>query len=161
MEISPIIISFFSLGISLLVAYRAWRYNELSTRRASRESHTKMLVDIGKILVDSPELWAIHDTHPLAINRDVSPMSAAKREAFIYQHFNIFEIVRDYYINIILRDHVDEEYWQSWHRYIRHFVSSSEDARRLFTEQYAQEVYSKGFVEYMNQTIKELPCKGA
>ena len=149
----PILISVISLGVSLYVAYRAWRFNELSKRRASRESHAKMVFDIGRMLVDSPELWSIYDTHALAKDRDESPLAAAKREAFIHQHFNVFEMVRDYYTNVIHRDRVDDEYWQSWDLYIREFFTTSSDARMLFKEPETQEIYSKTFVAYVNQII--------
>jgi hypothetical protein len=152
-DLPAIILSIMSLAVSLLVAQRVWNFNELSTRRASRETHARMLFDIGKALVDWPELWTIYDTHPLAATRDMSPSAVAKREAFVYQHLNVFEMVRDYYITIIRRDRVDEEYWQSWHVYMRQFFTSSSDARRLFAEQRTQDVFSKSFVEYANGLI--------
>lgn len=154
-DVLPVIISILSLGVALFVAQRAWKFNDLSTRRASRETHAKMLFDLGKVLLDSPQLWGIYDTHALAVDRDNAPVAAAKRETFIYQHFNVFEMVRDYYTNVIRRDRVDEEYWQSWHCYMKQFFRSSGDARRLFLEPRTQEIYSRGYVEFTNQLIRE------
>jgi hypothetical protein len=152
----PILISSISLMVSLSVAIYAWKFNELSMRRASREWHAKTLLDIDGVLIDSPELWSIYDDHELAKNKDTSPVAVAKREAYIYQHFNFFEVVRDYYMNIIKRDRLDEEYWHSWDCYIRQFFRSSSEARTVFKAPWTQEIYSESFVEYVNRLINEM-----
>src|SRR5437762_1197599 len=104
MQAIPILISSLALFLSGYVAYRAWKFNDIATRRASRETHSKMLFDIGKMLVDSPELWAIYDSNPLAAQKDTSALAVAKRDAFIIQHLNVFELVFDYYKYLIKQD---------------------------------------------------------
>jgi hypothetical protein len=151
-----LVVSSVAFVLSLFVAYRAWSFNEVSTRRASRETHMKMLFDVGQILVTTPDLWTVYDSHSLALQRDSSPLGVARRAAFIYQHLNIFDLVWDYYNNLIKRDRVDAEYWKAWDNYIRQFFRESSEARLLFAESRTQEIYSQGFVAYINKLVADV-----
>jgi hypothetical protein len=117
----------------------------------------KMLFDVGQILVTTPDLWTVYDTHSLTLPRDPSALGGARRAAFIYQHLNVFDLVWDYYNNLIKRNRVDEDYWKAWHNYIRQFFHESSDARHLFASPRTQEIYSEGFVAYINKLIDEVP----
>jgi len=152
-----VVISSVAFLLSLFVAYRAWSFNEVSTRRASRETHMKMLFDVGQILVTTPDLWTVYDVHSRTLPRDSSPLGDARRAAFIYQHLNVFDLVWDYYNNLIKRNRVDEDYWKSWNNYIRQFFHESSDARLLFANPRTQEIYSTGFVAYINRLVADVP----
>jgi len=153
LTVFSIILSTISLLVSLYVAYLAWKFNDLSTKRASREFHAKMLFDIDKQLVAYPELWAIYDYHGISKNKDKSLVAGAKREAFIYQHLNMFDAVRDSYVNIISQNDVDAEYWHAWELYIKQFFRESMEARNLLKEKRTQEVYSEGTINYFTNMM--------
>src|SRR5262249_21973721 len=114
-----VILSSIAIVLSVTTLLMSRHFNEISTRRAARENHIKMLFDIGKTLVDNPRLWCIYDNHPLNKTRQNSPEDDAKREAFIYQHLNLFELTHNYYLHMIKRDRYDQDFWESWNYYIR------------------------------------------
>lgn len=153
MQTIPILISVAALSLSCYVAYRAWKSNDISMRRASRETHIKMLFDIKKMLVDSPDLWAIYDSHPLSAEKDTSALGVAKREAFIYQHLNVFELVFDYYTHLIKQDEIDRDYWRAWDSSIQQLFHGSSEARLLFSASKTKEIYSQRFASYIDQHI--------
>jgi hypothetical protein len=155
MQIIAIAISVLALTLSCYVAYRTSKFNDIALRRASRETHIKMLFDIRKMLVDFPELWAIYDAHPVSSERDMSALGVAKREAFIYQHLNAFELVYDYYEKLLpKRDKVDREYWRAWNSSIQQLFYGSSEARRLFNAARSQNIYSQDFTSHIEQHIK-------
>jgi hypothetical protein len=156
LQVLSILIATTSLIVSFYVAYRAWKFNDISTRRSSRETHTQMLFEIDKLLIQYPELWEIYDTNSFRQKRDTSPLATARREAFLYQHFNMFETIHDYYKNIISRDATDESYWDTWKAYIKQMFKESSEARRLFQETHSQEIYNKQFRSFVESIIKEI-----
>lgn len=115
-----------------------------------------MLFDVGQLLVTTPHLWTIYDSHGLASQRHTSPTAVATREAFFYQHLNIFDLVWDYYTRLIERDKGDQDYWDAWFRYMRQFFRDSSEARRLFSEPRTREVYSEEFVSFIDGVIKSV-----
>jgi hypothetical protein len=160
MQTITIAISVIALTLSCYVAYRTSKFNDIALRRASRETHIKMLFDIKKMLVDSPELWAIYDSHPVSSKRDMSALGIAKREAFIYQHLNVFELVYDYYEKLLpKRDEVDREYWRAWKSSIQQLFHGSSEARRLFNAARSKDIYSQDFTSYIEQHIKGAPVE--
>jgi hypothetical protein len=160
MQIITITISVLALTLSCYVAYRSSKFNGIALRRASRETHIKMLFDIRKMLVDSPELWSIYDAHPLSSEKDMSALGVAKREAFIYQHLNVFELVYDYYEKLLpKRDKMDLEYWRAWNSSIQQLFYGSSEARRLFNAARSKDIYSQDFTSYIEQHIKSAPVE--
>src|SRR3712207_2200100 len=91
--ILPSTIAIISLLISLVVALRNWRYSDISVRYTSRNQYMNALFDIDRQLIARPELWAIYDGHEMAEQRSNDPEAKARREAFLYLHFNLFETV--------------------------------------------------------------------
>lgn len=105
-----------------------------------------MQLDIDKMLVDSPELWAIFDSHKNI--EDASPHGQAKREAFIYLHLDMFELVYDYYKNFRLCSRW-KNHWVTWERYIEEFLRSSSQARGIFANERIDRLYMPDFVCYI------------
>lgn len=116
-----------------------------------------MLFDIRKILVDFPVLWAIYDSHPLSAEKNTSALEVAKREAFIYQHLNIFELVFDYYTNLIKQDDVDRACWRAWDSSILQLFHGSSEARLLFSAAKTRDIFSEDFVSYIEDCIGKAP----
>jgi hypothetical protein len=158
-QVIPILISTFAFFLSGYAAYRTGKFNDIALRRSSRETHIKMLFDIRKMLVDSPSLWAIYDAHPLSAEKDLSALGVAKREAFIFQHLNVFELVFDYYNNLIKQDDIDRAYWRAWDSSIRQLFHGSSEARLLFSAARTREIYSKDFASYIVEHIGKAPAE--
>ena len=153
------LIALASLMVSVYIAFNTNWSKNIETRRASRESHTRMLFDIDLMYIEFPDLWSIYDSHPLAKEKDISPVMVAKREGFIYQHFDFFEMIRDYYEYVIYTKGVDKEYWVAWEGFISHFIEDSSEARELFKQQRTQGVYSVSFTQYINDLIDKRESK--
>jgi hypothetical protein len=176
-----IIISVVSLIVSLYVGIKITRFNEASIRRASRLDYTRLLVDLDRILIDEPKLWAMFDSHPLSKKKTSDPEEKARRDAFIYLHFNIFDIVHDFYMHIIGKKRridvvnalykcifgkervdqceIDADYWKSWDRYIRQVLEGSSEARAIFKDPKTREAYSNEFADYVSKIINEIESR--
>jgi hypothetical protein len=148
-----LVISLLALCVSGFVAWRSYIFNNQSTRRTARETHMKMLFDVGQSFVTSPTLWMLYDTHGSTEGRD-TPEEISKRRAFFYQHLNMFDLVWDFYENVIKkRNRVDKGYWDSWKRYMKQFFRDSSEARSLFYDPRTREIYSEDFVEFIEEKI--------
>ena len=146
-------ISLVALCVSFFVVWRSSTFNNQSTRRTARETHMKMLFDVGQSFVTSPKLWMLSDTHGSTEGRD-TPEEIAKRRAFFYQHLNMFDLVWDFYENVIKkRNRVDQGYWDSWQRYMKQFFRDSSEARSLFYDPRTREIYSEDFVGFIETDI--------
>lgn len=156
-----IAISVVSLLVSLMVALRDWSYSKTSVRFTSRNHYTNALFDIDRQLVNRPELWAIYDDHPMAANRSMDPEAVARRDAFIYLHFNLFETVYNDYHKVLRRTQTDEQYWRSWDSWIHYFFRASAEARSLFANAVCQNIFFGDFVRYGNKVISEVGPEGA
>ncbi len=118
-----------------------------------------MLIHLDGELVHSPELWGIYDSHPLAKKKSQDRVQAAKREAFIYLHFNFFDMVYSFYVNTLHPNKIDKEKCDALQNYIRQFLSHSSQARAIFREPRTQEIYPKRFVSFMNDLIADIDNK--
>lgn len=163
----PLIVSIISVFVSLYVGYRITRFNDASLKRSSRMDFTEILVELDQKLVDYPMLWTIYDSHPLSrikTRERNSPLLKARREALIYLHFNLFDIVYDFYFNVIKKkrwiligeNKIDVKHWKSWDKYIKQFFKESSEARSIFKEKRTQEIYLDEFVAYINGIINKI-----
>ncbi len=157
-ELIAVAISFISLGVSVYVERRAARLNESSFRRTAEHDHISALLELDRVLISNPELWAIYDDHPLARKHRTRSdgLAAARREAFIFSHLNIFELVHDFYHGSIRMSACDRRYWSAWDRYIRQFFRTSSEARSIFRQPRAQEIYAETFTGYTREVIRSL-----
>lgn len=151
-----IAISVVSLLVSLLVAFHNWSYDRTTVRFTSRNHYTNALFDIDRQLVNRPELWAIYDDHPMAAKRSMDPEAVARRDAFIYLHFNLFETVYNDYHKVLQRTQTDEQYWRSWDSWIHYFFRTSSEARNLFYNAECQDIFFGDFVLYAKTVIREV-----
>jgi hypothetical protein len=151
----PVAMAALSLFVSLVVAWRNWRYSETGVRYVAWNQYMNALFDLDRQLITRPELWAIFDNHELATKRAEDAESRGRREAFIYYHLNLFETVFNNYNNMLSRTRIDEQYWQSWDAWIRYFLVESREARELFTKPLPQRIFFRGFVDYANGIIAD------
>ncbi|HYN81827.1 MAG TPA: hypothetical protein VES88_10030 [Gemmatimonadaceae bacterium] len=155
-SVLSIVVAGISLVISLFVALRNWRYSETGVRYTSRNQYMNALFDINRQLANRPELWAIYDDHPVALQRSNETLEKARRQAFIYFHFNLFETVFHDYTHVLRPNRTDALYWESWQRWIASFLGSSREARDLFREKICQDTYMNAFVHFMNGMINNV-----
>lgn len=142
------------LIISIILAYTAWVFNRVSIRKATRQEHASMLREIDQIVLNNPELYEIYDSHELAKHKSTSPKDIVKREAFILLMLNTYEVIFDYYTNIIVKNKDDKSYWSAWQISISEFFSESSEARELFMKYKGQ--YSSNFSNFAAKTIQNI-----
>lgn len=152
----PSTIALISLLISLLMARRNWWYSDVGVRYVSRNQYMNALFDIDRQLIDRPELWAIYDNHEMALSRSNEAGAKARRDAFLYLHFNLFETVYVDYNKILQPTQHDNEFWKSWEAWMYQFFEGSSEARALFTRPMAQTIFSKAFVDYINSLLQKI-----
>jgi hypothetical protein len=151
-----LIISIVSLALSVYVTLRNWRYSETTVRYVARNQSMNALFDIDRQLINRPELWAIYDDHPMAQGRDNGAEAKARRQAFIFFHFNLFESAFNDYNKVLRPTKVDRQYWRSWDAWIHAFFRSSSEARTLLAEASSQQIFFGDFVEYMNEVVRDV-----
>lgn len=170
----PIIVSIASMFVSIYVGYRITRVNEASLRRSSRMDHTKLLFELDRSFIDYPMLWTIYDSNPLSRIREKQyedPLEKTRREAMIYAHFNLFDIVFINYqkiaekkgsfagalarikMTLFYEYKVDAMLWETWKNYIKQLFEESSEARNIFNEKRTQELYPPEFVAFINSDI--------
>jgi hypothetical protein len=157
-DLIAVIISLVSLGVSVYVERRAARLNESAFRRTAEHDHIAALLELDRVLISNPELWAIYDDHPLARQPRTrgGRLAAARREAFIFSHLNIFELVHDFYHGSIHLRACDRRYWAAWDRYIRQFFRTCSEARTIFRQPRAHEIYAETFTGYAREIIRSV-----
>lgn len=143
-----------SFVTSIIVAIRNWRYSETGVRFTSRGQILGALFDMNRQLIAYPELWAIFDGHFVAAPDGETAEKRARRHAFIYYNFNLFEAVYNDYNHAFVLSVRDRQYWLAWDSYIREFMRSSSESRRLF-QTTAQELFAGDFRIFMNGVVKE------
>ncbi|MCX6026290.1 MAG: hypothetical protein NTY23_08550 [Chloroflexi bacterium] len=68
-ELMAVIISLVSLGVSVYVERRAARLSDVSFRRTAEHDHISALLELDRVLIANPVVWAICGDHPLARGR--------------------------------------------------------------------------------------------
>jgi hypothetical protein len=159
LQLVSLILSILALVISAYVAFRNWRYTEISVGYAARNNYVNALLEIDKQLITRPELWAIYDTHYMSAARGDSLEERARREAFILFHLNLFETVfDDYKLRLRFRS-MDRQYWNAWRGYVADFFRTSSEARELFRRIESKELFLPGFETFICQVIAEVEAE--
>lgn len=151
-KIIPIVISSLALIVSLI----GWNYSRINVRQTIKNSYMAALFDIDKQLTNNPILWTIYDEFPSGLTKDGDPMDKARRRAFIYHHFNLFEVTHTNYTQILFKNKIDCEFWDSMTNFIIQFFRTSAEARAIFKEDLTQELYLSDFLIFINKTIKDV-----
>jgi len=157
-EFVPIVISVVSLVISFASVVIVWRFSYLSLRASTLNEHFRALVQLDCQIINHPDLAAIYDYDPLSQKKSMDPIDVAKRTAFIYLYFNIFENVYIFYKDILgkKQNSMDVKNWEAWERYIRRIFTESSEARTLFKQERSKEAYCSNFTTYVFDIINEV-----
>jgi len=144
--------------LAILFGLLAWRFNERSIRRAARQDHVRMLIDIDKIYVERPTLWRIYqgEFNSLPEPVPVDHWERARRRGLIYLYLNMFEAAYDFdrhlnWRNLNWRTKSDKEYLDSWAVFVKDFFARSPEAVEVM--QTNREIYSKGFVAFVDNLM--------
>lgn len=153
-DVLTLAISLIALAVSLWSARRGWEYNLASLRRTARSGYMTALLDIDKQLVANPQLWQVYGISvPCASPLDavVPEHEAGRRLAFIWYHFNLYELVfSEFHANrVVALDRDERLFWESWDGYIRSFLTQSAEARALVASNDSMKLLSRDFVDYM------------
>ncbi len=155
-NIISLVISIFSLIISTIAAVIIWKFNSISIRNTSRQEHNKLMLEINKLLIENPELWAVYDNHP--VNKSIKDTSDhlvhAKRTAFIYHYINFFDILFDFYNRQIFQNKNDKADWKAWDSFITHYFKGSTEAREVYKNSFG--LFDDDFSRYIMAKINEI-----
>lgn len=146
-----IVISALSFVNSVIFTFVLWRDNYVLLRSTARQEHNRLLLDIDKYLVDSPDLWAMWDEHGTKSN--LSPEQQMKIRQFVYLVMNVYETVYDFYHHLVRRNKADEAHWKKWHNIITEFLCSSRFAREVVADIKHRCNYSEGFITYLENVL--------
>jgi len=140
------------------IARDATGFNDLLLRRTARHDHTNLMIQIDKALIDEPQLWAIYDDYAAVADATSSDaLDWLRREAFIYLHFNFYDIVFDFYQALGPRkDKTDIAYEKAWRRYAKDLLRGSARAREMCRDPHFDELYDTRFVSYLHDLAKEV-----
>ncbi|MBC8044304.1 MAG: hypothetical protein IAF08_12775 [Rhizobacter sp.] len=146
-----IVISALSFVNSVIFTFVLWRDNYVLLRSTARQEHNRLLLEIDKYLVDSPDLWAMWDEHGAQSN--LSPEHQMKIRQFVYLVMNVYETVFDFYHHLVRRNAADEAHWTKWHNIITEFLRTSAFAREVVADVKTRRNYSEGFITYLDRIV--------
>lgn len=131
---------------------------KLVKKYTSQQVHTKYLLDIDLKLIDNPELWTIYDdAHLKNIYNKENPCHKSKLEAFVYYHFNLFNMIYEHY-NFPKSYKKLDDVQKSWYNYIKDFFEKSSFAREIFNRDIArnEDMFGKAFTEMVKTIISDI-----
>lgn len=158
-------ISLVALVVSLWSAQRGWSYNLANLRRTARAGYMTALLEIDKQLVANPQLWQVYGVEvPPQVQSGAVAVEheAGRRLAFIWYHFNLYELVfSEFHANrVVSLDRDERMFWDSWDRYVRSFLAKSAEARALVASDDSMRLLNRDFVEYMRGCVGGLQKNG-
>lgn len=146
-----------ALIISLYYAKKSRELNITLLKRNAEHDHTNAILEIDKMLVQYPELWAVYDEHEMSKNDSINKDSIkrGRLEAFVYAHLNIFELVFEFYHSDVAKmSYRDMKYWEAWEKYIKGFITDSSIARQIINSPEAKNIYPEPFMSYMESSMQ-------
>lgn len=154
-EILALCVACVSLVISAFAAYKAYWLSGYQLRVSHRVEYQKLLVEIDKMLINDPTLWAVYDSHPLAAQKTDHPVEKAKRDAFLQYHADVLEVVYVFFKEARFLTPAEEKVVKAWDNWARYLVWNSSDFRALLEKPESEELYNEDFVSYANSLLKE------
>jgi len=144
--------------ISAVIAYSAYRHSEYQNRLSVRNDFQKMLLELGKILVDDPYLGSyssqgfLPDT--LNMSKEQMEMLKIKYEHFCYLRLNTFEIIFAYYRDTAKLIYVEKESFRTWKGYLEYVLTHDLTTIEICEREEFQQLYNQHFLDEINGIIK-------
>jgi hypothetical protein len=151
-ETATIIVSFVSLAISLIAAYKTYTFSEYQLRLSNRTEFQKLLVDIDKSLIEHPELWAIYDSYSAL--READPVGRVRLQAFAHMVLNIFECVFAFYGDSPKLTNAEQESFQAWKGFLKFTLQESSLTRELLNTPKLRAMYHAKFLEEIDSILE-------
>jgi hypothetical protein len=149
-------ISILSLCISILAAYKTYLLGEYQLRLTSRNEFQKLQIDVNKVLIEYPELWAIYDSHAMSSHGLNDAKEKAKLEAFAHMIFNVFESVFVFYGDSPRLTKAEREHVEAWRGFLRDFLNESSFARELLSKPASRIMYNVRFIAEVETALKTI-----
>jgi hypothetical protein len=146
---------------ALVISFLGWRNSRVSVRQTIKNSYMTALFEIDKQLMNNPELWTIYENFPAGLEKSTDGKAVGQRRAFIFYHFNLFEVTHTNYTRILYKNKADKEFWASMEKYIKQFFHDSSEARAIFKDPSSRQVYLPGFIEMIDRIINEIDAQSA
>ena len=112
-----LLVSLFSLLISVLTALKSYLLSEYQLRLNTRNELQKMLIEVNKCMINDPELWATYDHHEVSASIKQSHTPVAKIEAISYMMLNTFEAAFAFYEDSPRLRKAELESYETWKGY--------------------------------------------
>lgn len=87
-----LVVSFLSLSVAATAAYSTWKFNAVAARIQARYQLTGYMLDVDRLLLADPDLWAIYDSQRSLVKDRDSDTLRLRRESLIYLYLNVFEL---------------------------------------------------------------------
>src|SRR5262245_30978426 len=142
-EILTLGLSTLSLIVAALAAYKAYSVSAYQLRVVNRLEYQKLLFEIDKELMRDPDLWMMYDSHPLATEtRKDDPLVKSKREAFLYFHANLLELVYVFFSDAKWLSADERFVAKSWDNWPKQLIANSSELRALLSRKDLEESYN-------------------
>lgn len=153
------LVAIFISSLALIISILGWRNSRVSVRQTIKNSYMSALFDIDKQLINNPDLWTIYDNYPKGLQKSDEGKHLGQRRAFIFYHFNLFEVTHTNYTRILYKNKADKEFWEAMKNYIVQFFNCSSESRLIFKEPQTQELYLPDFLILINGIINNIEEK--
>lgn len=140
-----------SLGflLSLIVAINVWKHNHKSQQITLRQQYMSSALELDKMLIQNPSLWAILDDEAAKLKIDSTDVNERLiRKAGIYYMVNLMENIYYSYHNGLSKDDDDTKFWNNWDLFMKNMFSKSTEMRILFNTE-MKGMYHADFVKYI------------
>jgi hypothetical protein len=153
-EIATLIISLVSLSISIFAAYKTYGLGEYQLRLTNRNEFQKLLIDVNKVLIEHPELWAIYDSHSIPREWLNDPKEKARLEALAYMILNVFECVFTFYGDSPRLTKAERESFEAWKGFLNNLLQDSSFMRELLDKPNLRLMYNAKLIAEVDSILK-------
>ena len=144
-ETITLTISLVSISISLVAAYKSYRFQEYQSRLNTRRQFQPLLLDTNKAMIAHPELCAFYDASYTQSNSS-NPVERARLEAYAHMLLNTLEIIFAFYGDSPRLTNAERASFEAWKRYLRDTLERSSLARELWNNPNIKPMYNPNLV---------------
>jgi hypothetical protein len=145
-------ISLVSISISVLTAYKSYRFAEHQSRLNARRHFQPLLLDTNKAMIAHPELCAFYDSSSIQSD-PLNPVERARLEAYAHMLLNTLEIIFAFYGDSARLTKAERESFEAWKRFLRDTLERSSLARELWNDPNIKPMYNSNLVAEIESAI--------
>jgi hypothetical protein len=155
-ETITLTISIVSLSISVVAAYKSYRFEQYQLRLNTRKQFQPFLVDTNRAIIEHPELSAFYDSSSIPSDLLNNPIERARVEAYAHMLLNVLESVFGFYGNSMRLTKEERVSFESWKDYLRDTLERSSLARELWSKPNIQSIYNPTLVAEIESVITSI-----